>query len=274
VQVKYGLITPEEYLQVLQEKMITSDQFLNDVPFTDISKFTLDKYHDQYYNVYQKGALIGLALDIKLRQLSGGKVGLRNLLLDLSAKYGKNKAFKDDELFQEITKMTYPEIGEFFAKYVSGTEKLPLEETLNAVGIMYREEEKFKDYSLGIGNSDVGVVQVGEKPKLQIARTENLNPMGQALGFQQGDILLKINGESLPDLGPEFGAFIQKQMMALPTSKTLSYTVSRKDPSGESKEVELSAPVTQIELSRKHMIVFNPNATAEQLALRDSWLKP
>jgi predicted metalloprotease with PDZ domain len=274
VQVKFGLITPEEYLQVLQEKMITSDQFINDVAFTDISKFTLDKYHDQYYNVYQKGALIGLTLDIKLRQLSGGKYGLRNLLLDLSAKFGKNKAFKDDQLFQEITKMTYPEIGEFFAKYVSGTEKLPLEESLNAVGVLYKEEEKFLDYSLGIGNSDVGVVQIDDKPKLQIARTESLNAMGKALGFKQGDILVKINGEALPELGPEFGAFIQKQMMALPTSKTLSYTVSRKDDAGETKEVELSAPVTQIELSRKHMLAFNPAATAEQLTLRDSWLKP
>jgi hypothetical protein len=64
VQVKYGLITPEEYLMVIREKMITADQFKNDVPFTDISKFTLDQYHDQYYNVYQKGALIGLCLDI------------------------------------------------------------------------------------------------------------------------------------------------------------------------------------------------------------------
>jgi predicted metalloprotease with PDZ domain len=274
VQVKYGLITPEEYLQVLQEKMLTSDQFINDVPFTDISKFTLDKYHDQYYNVYQKGALIGLALDIRLRQLSGGKYGLVNLLLDLSSKFGKSKAFKDDELFQEITKMTYPEIGAFFTNYVKGTEKLPLQEILNAVGVLYQEEEKFLDYSLGIGNSDVGVVQVGDKPKLQIARTESLNAMGKALGFQQGDVLVRINGDTLPDLGPEFGAFIQKQMMALPTSKTLSYTVLRKDSAGVEKTVELSAPVTQIELSRKHMLAFNPAATAEQLALRDSWLKP
>lgn len=274
VQVKYGLITPEEYLQVLQEKMITSDQFINDVPFTDISKFTLDKYHDQYYNVYQKGALIGLCLDIRLRQLSNGKYGLRNLLMDLSAKYGKDKGFKDDELFQEITKMTYPEIGEFFSKYVNGTEKLPLEQTLNAVGIVYKEEEKFKDYSLGIGNSDVGVIQIEDKPRLQIARIDNLNAMGKALGFEQGDVLLKINGDTLPDLGPEFGVFIQKQMMALPTSKTLSYTVSRKDQSGESKVVELSAPVTQIELERRHMLMFDPAATAQQLALRDSWLKP
>jgi predicted metalloprotease with PDZ domain len=274
VQVKYGLITPEQYLQVLQEKMITSDQFKNDVPFTDISKLTLDTYHDQYYNVYQKGALIGLCLDIKLRKLSGGKYGLRNLMLDLSKKFGKSKAFKDDELFNEITKLTYPEIGDFFNKYVKGTEKLPLAEVLNEVGVSYKEEEKFQDYSLGIGNADVGVTQVDNKPKIKIASTANMNAMGKALGFKEEDVLLKINGETLPDLGPDFGAFIQKQMMGLPTAKTLSYVVLRKDSTGAAKEVELSAPVTQIEQTKRHNLDFNPNATPEQLALRDSWLKP
>lgn len=274
VQVKYGLIQPEDYLQVIQEKLITSDQFKNDVPFTDISKFTLDKYHDQYYNVYMKGALIGLCLDIKLRQLSKGKYGLRNLLLELSNKYGKNKAFNDDELFAEITKMTYPEIGEFFNRYVKGTDKLPIEEVLTAVGVMYKESEKFMDYSLGISQADVGVTQLDGKPMLNIATADHLNAMGKAIGFQKEDILIKINGEKIPDLGPEVGAFIQKQVMGLPTSKTLSYTVLRKDSTGTNKEVELSAPVTQVELSRKHLIAFDPEATPEQLALRDSWLKP
>jgi predicted metalloprotease with PDZ domain len=274
VQVKYGLISPEEYLQVLQEKMLTSDQFKNDVPFTDISKFTLDKYHDQYYNVYQKGALIGLCLDIKLRQLSDGKYGLRNLMLALSEKFGKNKAFKDDELFAEIIRLTYPQIGDFFNRYVKGTELLPLEDVLNAVGVMYKAEEKFMDYTLGIGNADVGVTQVDNKPKLQIATVDNLNTMGKALGFQAGDVLVKINGDQVPDLGPELGTFIQNQVMSLPTRKTLTYTVLRKDSTGAMKELELSAPATQVELTRRHLIAFNPDATAEQLKLRDSWLKP
>jgi predicted metalloprotease with PDZ domain len=273
VQVKYGLISPEEYLHVLQEKMTTSDQFKNDVPFTDISKFTLDQYHDQYYNVYQKGALIGLCLDIKLRKLSGGKYSLRNLMLDLSQKFGKNKAFNDDQLFDEITKMTYPEIGEFFNRYVKGNEKLPLQETFSDVGISYQEEEKYEDYTLGIGNENIGVTQIDGKPKLQISSTKTLNAMGQKLGFQEGDVLIKINGQSIPDLGPEFGPFIQAQIAGLEEAKTLSYTVLRKDATGENKEVELSAPVTKVELSRRHMLGLNSEATPQQVALRDSWLK-
>ncbi len=126
MQVKYGLITPEQYLDVVREKILTAETFYDTVPFTDISKFTLTEYKEQYYNVYQKGALIGMCLDIKLRQLSEGKYGLQNLVADLSKKYGKSKPFEDAKLFDEITALTKPEIGEFLKKYVGGPDRLPL----------------------------------------------------------------------------------------------------------------------------------------------------
>jgi predicted metalloprotease with PDZ domain len=196
------------------------------------------------------------------------------LLLDLSKKYGKNKAFDDDQLFDEITKMTYPEIGDFFNRYVKGTELLPLAEVLKEVGVNYVEEEKFEDYSLGIGQSNIGVTQVESKPKLQISSAANMNAMGAALGFKDGDVLLKINGEALPDLGPELGNFIQRQLASLAQLKTLSYTVLRKDESGALKEVQLSAPVQKVQLAQRHVLSFDLAATPEQIVLRDSWLKP
>jgi predicted metalloprotease with PDZ domain len=84
-----------------------------------------------------KGALIGLCLDIRLRELSGGKYGTQHLMQDLLRKYGKNKPFKDDELIGEITKMTFPEIRHFFTDYVINAKALPLKEYLLKVGIMY-----------------------------------------------------------------------------------------------------------------------------------------
>jgi predicted metalloprotease with PDZ domain len=274
VQVKYGLITPQEYLAELHEKMLTADQFIDDVPFTDISRFTLDKYHDQYYNVYQKGALIGLCLDIRLRKLSKGQYSLRQLMLDLSKQYGKEKAFKDDELFDIITRMTYPEIGEFFNRHVAGSEPLPLEEVLHDAGILYKEEQSFEDYSMGIANEDIGIVQVGSKPKLQIASTAKQNAMGKVLGFREGDVLVGINGETMPDLGPELGAFLQRHYQALPQTDTLSYTVLRTNENGETAEVTLSAPVQKIPMTRRHLMQFDPMASEEQLKVRESWLSP
>lgn len=287
VQVQYDLISLDEFIQTIREKMLTADQFIDDVPFTEISKFTLDKYHDQYYNVYQKGALIGLCLDVRLLELSNGERGLRDLMLALSDKYGKNKAFEDDELFEEITAMTYPEIGDFFERYVKGSgvlpadtssaaghvEPLPFEETFEKLGIIYSEEHTFEDYSLGIDNPDLGLSQADSVPRLQIATTAHLNEMGKALGFQEGDILMEINGEPIPDLGsPDAGAFFQRQLLALREGEDLSYTVTRKNSDGEAKETILTAPVQKVALTQRHILAPNPQATAEQLALRAAWL--
>lgn len=274
VQVKYGLITKEKYISVIKQKMITADRFKDDIPFTDISKFTLDKYPDQYFNVYQKGALIGMCLDIKLRKLSGGKYGMQNLIADLSKKYGKTQAFKDEELFDQITKLTYPEIGEFLKTYVGGNQKLPYEEIFSLVGLKYEREKKVMEPSLGFENKSISIVQNDSKPMISIKDPALLDAQGKALDFKAGDILLKINGEKLPDLGPSFVQFMQGQQKSLVDGGTLSYSVLRKNEAGELKEVELKATVVKIEKSIKHVLDFDSNATPEQLALQKSWLTP
>lgn len=272
VQVKSGMIDPGQFINMLYEKMETADQFIDNVPFTEISANVLDKYHDQFYNVYQKGALIGLCLDLKLRKLSGGKTGLRDLMLALSKRYGKEKAFKDEELFDVITAMTYPEIGQFFNRYVQGSEPLPITEVLGYVGINYKKEEKYMDYSLGLTNNDLDVTDIDSKPRISIINSASHNEIGKALGFRDGDVIVAINGEQMPDLGPELIAFFTKHKKALADLKTLTYTVMRKDESGSWVEVELSAPVRQIEITRSHVIVPDPNATKEQVELREAWL--
>ncbi|HEY3430260.1 MAG TPA: peptidase M61, partial [Cyclobacteriaceae bacterium] len=272
VQVKYGLITPDQYLAMLRQKMVTASQFIDDVPFTDISKFTLDQYKDQYYNVYMKGALIGMCLDIKLRKLSGGKYGMQNLAADLGKKFGKSKAFQDAQLFDEITKLTYPEIGEFLNKYVGGPEKLPLKETFELVGVNYNPELTNLELSLGLEQSAITVTQVDNKNMLAIGNANGLNDQGKALGLKEGDVLVKINGEQIPDLGPNLGAFIGKQQQSLAEGNTLSFGVLRKNEAGEQKEIELKAPVKKVERKKKYVLNFNENATPEQLALRESWL--
>ncbi|MNE29411.1 hypothetical protein D3C80_1228920 [compost metagenome] len=91
---------------------------------------------NEYYNVYLKGALINLCLDIKLRELSGGKYGVKDLVLQLTDRYGQGKPFEDDKLFAEIVSMTgFKELEAFIAKYIEGTEALPLEELLLKAGL-------------------------------------------------------------------------------------------------------------------------------------------
>lgn len=272
VQVKYNLITPDQYLTILRRKMVSADGYLDNVPFTDISKFTLDKYPEQYGNVYQKGALIGMCLDIKLRKLSGGKYGLQNLITDLSGKYGKDKAFEDETLFEVIEKMTYPEIGEFLRTCVGGPEKLPFKEVLESVGVNYVAEQPSARFSLGFGSKAIRLVDIEGKKKLSIGDLSGVTEQGKALGFQQGDVMVKINGVALPDLGPELGAFFDKTFTSLKEGDTLSYTVLRKDAAGVYQPAELSAAVVKESHAEKHMMSFDKDASADKLALQKTWL--
>jgi predicted metalloprotease with PDZ domain len=50
-------------------------------------------------------------------------------------RYGADKPFKDEELFDTIASLTYPSIKDFLVKYVDGTEPLPLKEQLAKVGL-------------------------------------------------------------------------------------------------------------------------------------------
>jgi predicted metalloprotease with PDZ domain len=274
VQVKYELIPKEQYLKILKQKMQTADNFKDDVPFTEISKFTLEKYPDQYFNVYQKGALIAMCLDIKLRKLSDGKYGMQNLIADLSKKYGKTQAFKDEELFDQIIKLTYPEIGTFLNAYVGGNQKLPFAEVFNLVGLKYVSEQKISETSLGLDQKAITIIPIDGKPMIAIKDPSKLNDQGKALNFKEGDIIVKLNGEKLPDLGPELGKFIQAQQKSLVEGGTLSYGVLRKNEAGEQAEVELKATVIKIEKTIKHLLEFDPSATPEQLAVQKSWLTP
>lgn len=274
MQVKYGLISQQQYLEMLRTKMVIMDNFIDDVPFTDISKFTLDKYSDQYYNVYQKGALIGMCLDIKLRKLSNGKYGMQNLMADLSKKYGKNAAFEDDQLFAEIEKLTYPEIGEFFRRYVAGSESLPFEEVFGLVGIKHIPSQPDKKYSIGFSSASLGIADYNGEKKFKIAKASGLTEQGRALGLQVEDVLLQINGKPLVGEPDEMSTVIYEKFQALKEGESLAMTVGRKDLDGKYVSKELSAPVKMIDSEKKHVLVFDENASPEALATRNWWLTP
>ena len=100
---------------VYAEKIEGANALNDTMPFTTMSANVLtEPYKDQYLNVYQKGALIGMCLDIQIRESSGGKRGILDLMHQLSNEYGVSKPFNDADLFAKITSLTYPEVGDFF----------------------------------------------------------------------------------------------------------------------------------------------------------------
>lgn len=142
IQVKGELITLQEFFDVITEKIATSHMLFNDtLPFTLLSKESAGRYASQFINVYLKGAIISACLDVYLLHLSKGKYGLRDLIHELGVKYGRERYFNDDQLFETIVQMTYPEIGKFFTDYVAGSKPIPYEYFFDLAGVEYLPKE-------------------------------------------------------------------------------------------------------------------------------------
>ncbi len=268
MQAKYELITLSKYLDMLRQKITTMKSMKDNLPFTEMSANVLDKYKNQYINVYNKGALIGLCLDIKLRQLSEGKYGTQNLMQDLSKTYGKTVSFKDDELFDKITTLTYPEIRQFFATYVEGKEPLPLTDILQSVGIEYTAEATVKQASLG--GIAIGFNQ--STNRLKVANIDKVNDFGKAMGYKANDELVSINGQAMEMMSIQ--AIMNEYSANTKEGETVTVEVARKNAEGKEEIIKLSAPAILVETKQKNVLRLTENPTAEQLKLRNFWLKP
>lgn len=137
--IRQGLEPLDDFLSEIRNKVQQMQRFDNTIPLTELSRAAMDR-QDQYYNFYLRGALVCLCLDLRLRELSQGKYGTQELMRDLAARYGRNKPFKDEELFDVITSMTFPEIRGFFSDYLENARPLPLKAYLEKAGLRFNEK--------------------------------------------------------------------------------------------------------------------------------------
>jgi predicted metalloprotease with PDZ domain len=139
-QVDQDLISPEEFYAIISDKVKESKGFNDEMSFTEMSKKILEKpYSSNYLNVYQKGALVAMCLDILMREESDGIRSLLSLMKELSEIYGKNTPFEDDLLIDEITTMTYPSVGRFLKTHVEGKTPIPYQNYFDKAGLILKD---------------------------------------------------------------------------------------------------------------------------------------
>jgi predicted metalloprotease with PDZ domain len=144
MQLRAGLVTPEQYLETQIQKMKVDRQAFDST--WSLKELALTSYSDsgqaQYVNIYNRGALTAGLLDIRLLELSHGERGLQDLIVDLTHKYGKRRAFPDSTFVDTLVAMTYPEVRDFFNRYVWDSQHLPIKEYYAKLGITLVQDEK------------------------------------------------------------------------------------------------------------------------------------
>jgi predicted metalloprotease with PDZ domain len=191
-QVNQGLISEDDFYTRIAEKISQSKNFDETMEFTNMSKNILEKpYKDAYYNVYLKGALIAMCIDIQMRESSNGERGILDLMQDLSKEYGSSKPFNDEDLFAKITALTYPAVGEFLTKYVSGTTPIPYDDYFAKVGVTKTTIKKPGNPFLK--NLQVPYITVNPAKEIVILPNIPLNEFMTNLGLKNSDAILAIN---------------------------------------------------------------------------------
>lgn len=194
-QVVEGLITADEFYERMADKVAQSKAMADDMSFTIMSENILEEpYKSNYLNVYNKGALIGMCLDLIINTESNGERDLLSLMKELSQKYGQDKPFVDDQIMAEITDMTYPSVGAFFEKHVVGGTPIDYNEFLSEAGLQLSQGKVETSY-LTNGNT---IILGGDQEKgIYFTEAVANNSFWADQGALAGDVIKVWNGEQV-----------------------------------------------------------------------------
>ncbi|MCB0456683.1 MAG: peptidase M61 [Flavobacteriaceae bacterium] len=262
-QVYEGLVPQDKFYATMLGKIKTSMSMDDAMSFTKMSENVLDQpYASNYYNVYQKGALIGMCIDILMREESNGQRSMLSLMKELSNKYGKNKPFNDDTLIAEITQMTYPSVGEFLKTHVEGITPINYTEFFDKAGLELVEGTIETNYI----QNDGAFIFAPNRAKGTIGFTELVtqNSFWNENGVMAGDVLKSVNGT---DLTFENAQQTFTDMYMWSPGTKVKVVLDR-----EGEEIIIEKELTQ-SYTTGQKLKENTKATEKQRNLRKAWLK-
>ncbi len=261
-QITQGLIVKEEFLDRLLEKIEISGQFDNAMSFTTMSKnILIEPYRKNYRNVYEKGALISMCLDIIMREKSDGVYGVLDLIKNLSNRFGADKPFKDKELINLIKEISYPEISDFLKDHVVNNKPIDYSFFLKKVGVIYGTTNVPSSYFI---HEQQPFVKGSETSK-EVVFESNIpfNSFLKNLGIQGGDTLLSINDKTytLKNIYDLFGDSNKWK-----TGDEIIFRIKR-----DNQEVTLKSLVIE-PIVKKTILTQDSKASEQQIKLFKKWI--
>jgi predicted metalloprotease with PDZ domain len=153
----------------------------------------LEKY--DYYRLpvrsisyYNKGYLLGVLLDLQVREASKGSASLRDVLRWMNLNYArKGQFFPDSEGVRHAAELvSHTDLGWFFQKYVAGTDEIPWDDFFKTVGLRLVEHEN--------SVADLGFVAVRNFDVPPVVAQVVPGSEAEIAGLAVGDVILEIDG--------------------------------------------------------------------------------
>jgi predicted metalloprotease with PDZ domain len=260
-QVNQDLIDADEFYQRMVGKINNAANLNDTMSFTEMSSNVLvEPYKAQYLNVYEKGALIGMCIDIIIREKSNGERGILDLMKKLSQEYGVDKPFNDNELFAKIVQLTYPEVGEFLNTHVAGTTPIPYEVYFAKMGVSKQKMSIPGNPFLKDMSTPFITVNPTTKEIIVIPGSD-LNDFMNNLGLKGGDIITSINDKPY-NLDSIYDMIMESQNWK--TDDAISFKIKR---DGVEKTI-----AGKVKLSLMEVEGYKLSDTSKE-KLNNAWLK-
>ncbi|MDH5302414.1 MAG: PDZ domain-containing protein [Gammaproteobacteria bacterium] len=212
---------------------------------------------------YGKGAMVGLALDLWLRQHSAGQYSLDHAMRYLWQHHGlTGKGMAERSLEQIIVQTSGLDVSAFFADYVYGTQDPPMEELLNEVGVSYQLRATTGQSDTGgkAATVDDSAVTLGcrfgsDAVGAKVAVVQD-GSAGQLAGLAAGDVLVAIDGLQVNtgNLEKRLANFLPGQTVqihAFRRDELMTFSAVMKKPVADTCVMELKKDVAETVLANR-----------------------
>ncbi|HEX9704965.1 MAG TPA: PDZ domain-containing protein [Gemmatimonadales bacterium] len=196
-----GLWTTEQFLENVMENMGTVAAAPEPWSVEDGSVATW--IHEIYVNssqlYYPEGSLIGLLLDVSMRDATDNAKSLDDVTRALFTRfYRQGKGFTTADLLRLLTEFGMPDVQGFYHRYIDGRDDLPYDSVLAKAGLLVRRDTT-TEFLLGAD------LALGPEGQIVVERVQPQGSAGPA-GVQPGDALLKLDDIELKPTNESFEA--------------------------------------------------------------------
>ncbi len=194
-----------------------------------LEKYPFYRRPERSISYYNKGEILGVMLDLAIRDASGGGKSLRDVLRWMNVNYAKeHKYFADSEgVRQAVEAVTGKDFGQFFREYVAGIDEIRYDKFLGTAGlrVTQRKEEK----------PDTGCELSRNFDGAQVVLSVQSGSAAEKAGLRAGDVVVAVNGRSNAELADEVegmspGELLRLTVRAAATGKEvqLEFTLGRR----------------------------------------------
>jgi predicted metalloprotease with PDZ domain len=261
IDLRAGLLDERHFLDSLGQQITelesrpahlhqSAEQSSLDAWLEKYPRYGLPERSISYYN---KGNLLGVLLDLAMRNASHDRASLRELFRFMNEHYAKRgEFFADSEAVRKAAEsLSHADLKQFFRDYVSGVTEIPWDRFLAPVGL------RVVPVKATFADPQFEAVQSFDQPPIVIS----VQAGGEAerAGLRPQDQILRINGERA-------GRDFERQIAELGPGEILSMVVQR-----EGAEHKL-----QWKLGKREQMVYQvtdlPQVSSEQKVRRNAWL--